>query len=221
MSLWGRIFAAGYDHIMSASETATLQTHREALIPQAAGRVLEIGGGTGANLPFYAGLETLTVTEPERPMMHRLQRRLRGRSPEALLVRAPAEDLPFEDDSFDVAVSTLVLCTVDDQPRALRELRRVLKPGGRLLFIEHVRADDERLARWQDRLNGLQTRLGHGCNCNRPTIETITAAGFDITTLERDVLRKAPPIVRPLVVGIAQTNSRPARPSASGRPFAC
>ena len=128
----------------------------------------------------------------------------------ALLLRAPAEDLPFEDNSFDVAVSTLVLCTVDDQPRALRELRRVLKPGGRLLFIEHVRADDQRLARWQDRLNGLQTRLGHGCNCNRPTIETITAAGFEITQLDRDVLRKAPPIVRPLAVGVAQTNGHPA-----------
>src|SRR5947208_467648 len=128
----------------------------------AGGRVLEIGGGTGANLPFYEGAETLTVTEPDRPMVHRLERRLQERYPEALLLRAPAEDLPFEDDSFDVAVSTLVLCTVDDQPRALRELRRVLKPAGCLLFIEHVRADDERLARWQDRLNGLQTRLGHG-----------------------------------------------------------
>jgi ubiquinone/menaquinone biosynthesis C-methylase UbiE len=210
MSVWGRMFAAGYDHIMSGPEKATLRMHRKALIPQAQGRVLEIGGGTGANLPYYDRVETLTLTEPERPMLHRLERRLREQSPAATLLRAPAEDLPFEDDSFDVAVSTLVLCTVDDQPRAIRELRRVLKPGGRLLFIEHVRADDQRLARWQDRLNGLQTRLGHGCNCNRPTIETITAAGFKITTLERDMLRKAPPIVRPLVVGIAHTNGQPA-----------
>jgi hypothetical protein len=78
------------------------------------------------------------------------------------------------------------------------------------LFIEHVRADGARVARWQDRLNGLQTRIGRGCNCNRQTIETIAAAGFEITQLERDVLRKAPPIVRPLVVGVAQTNGRPA-----------
>jgi ubiquinone/menaquinone biosynthesis C-methylase UbiE len=208
MSAWGRIFAAGYDHIMSRPENATLRTHREALIPQADGQVLEIGGGTGANLPFYKGTATITLTEPDKPMMRRLERRLRERSPGSVLLRAPAEDLPFEDDSFDVAVSTLVLCTVDDQPRALRELRRVLKPGGRLLFIEHVRADDQRLARWQDRLNGLQTRVGHGCNCNRVTIETISAAGFQIATLERDVMRKAPPIVRPLVVGIAQTNGQ-------------
>jgi ubiquinone/menaquinone biosynthesis C-methylase UbiE len=209
MSVWARMFAAGYDHMMAGPEKAALRTHREALIPQAKGQVLEIGGGTGANLPFYEGVEMLTLTEPDKPMVHRLERRRREHSPGALLLRAPAEDLPFEDDSFDVAVSTLVLCTVDDQPRALRELRRVLKPGGRLLFIEHVRADDERLARWQDRLNGLQTRFGHGCNCNRPTIETITAAGFEITQLARDVLRKAPPIVRPLVIGVAQTNGRP------------
>ena len=206
MSAWGRIFAAGYDHIMSGPEKATLRTHREALIPQANGQVLEIGGGTGANLPFYESTATITLTEPDKPMMRRLERRLRERSPGSLLLRAPAEDLPFDDDSFDVAISTLVLCTVDDQPRALRELRRVLKPGGRLLFIEHVRADDHRLAKWQDRLNGLQTRFGHGCNCNRPTIETISAAGFQITKLERDMLRKTPPILQPLVVGIAQAD---------------
>jgi ubiquinone/menaquinone biosynthesis C-methylase UbiE len=200
------MFAAGYDHIMSGPEKATLRAHREALIPQASGRVLEIGGGTGANLPFYEGVETLTLTEPERPMVRRLERRLQQGSRAANVLRAPAEDLPFEDDSFDAVVSTLVLCTVDDQPRAVRELRRVLKPGGRLMFIEHVRADDERLARWQDRLNGLQTRIGHGCNCNRPTIRTIGEAGFEITQFENDVLRKAPPIVRPLVVGIAQAD---------------
>jgi ubiquinone/menaquinone biosynthesis C-methylase UbiE len=208
MTVWGRIFAAGYDHIMSGPERATLRTHRAALIAQATGRVLEIGGGTGANLPFYAGVETLTLTEPDKPMVHRLERRLRESSPGSLLLRAPAEDLPFQDNSFDVAVSTLVLCTVDDQPRAVRELRRVLKPGGRLLFIEHVRADDQRLARWQDRLNGFQTRLSHGCNCNRPTLQTITAAGFKITKLDRDTMRKAPPIVRPLVVGIAQIDGQ-------------
>jgi SAM-dependent methyltransferase len=155
-----------------------LGKHRAALIPQATGRVLEIGGGTGANLPFYAGIETLTLTEADKPMVHRIERRLGKSCPGSLLLRAPGEDLPFEDGSFDVAVSTLVLRTVDDQPRAVRELRRMLKPGGRLLFIEHVRADDQRLARWRDRLNGFQTRHGHGCNCNRPTLQTITAAGL-------------------------------------------
>lgn len=205
MSVWGRVFAAGYDHIMAGTEKATLRPHRERLIPQAGGDVLEIGGGTGANLDLYgAAVETLTVTEPEEPMARRLERRLEGRERRPRLLQVPAEELPFDDDSFDAAVSTLVLCTVTDQERALGELRRVLRPGGRLLFIEHVRSDEPRLARWQDRLNGLQRRIGHGCNCNRPTLDAIGEAGFSVTELERDELRKAPPIVRPLVVGTAE-----------------
>jgi ubiquinone/menaquinone biosynthesis C-methylase UbiE len=203
MSLYGRIFARAYDHMISGAEKATLRAHREALVSGASGRVLEIGGGTGANLPFYNGIESLVVTEPEAPMARRLERRLAEHAVPAELVLAPAEELPFEDGSFDVAVSTLVLCTVDDQPRALGELRRVLKPGGRLLFIEHVRAEEPGLARWQDRLNGLNRIVGHGCNCNRPTVAGIRAAGFTITGLDRDEIKKAPPIGRPLVVGTA------------------
>lgn len=196
---------------MAGPEKATLRPHRERLIPQAGGDVLEIGGGTGANLDLYGTeVATLTMTEPESPMARRLERRLGARTPRPKLLQVPAEDLPFEDDSFDAAVSTLVLCTVVDQERALRELHRVLRPGGRLLFIEHVRSDEPRLARWQDRLNGLQTRIGHGCNCNRATLETIAAAGFSVTQVERDELHKAPPIVRPLVVGVAQVG-RPDR----------
>jgi ubiquinone/menaquinone biosynthesis C-methylase UbiE len=208
MSLWGKIFAAGYDRIMAGTEKATLGPRRGTLIPQASGRVLEIGGGTGANLPYYGpAVESLTITEPERPMMRRLEGKLGEHAADAAAVQAPAERLPFEDSSFDFAVSTLVLCTVEDQPRALRELHRVLRPGGRLLFIEHVRSDEPRLARWQDRLNGLQQRIGHGCNCNRTTLDAIAAAGFSIVQAEDDVLRKAPPIVRPLVVGVAQADA--------------
>jgi ubiquinone/menaquinone biosynthesis C-methylase UbiE len=205
MSLWGRLFAAGYDHVMAGPEKATLHPHRERLIPKAGGDVLEIGGGTGVNLDLYGSeVKTLTVTEPEAPMARRLERRLTERTPQPKLLEVPAEELPFEDDSFDAAVSTLVLCTVSDQDRALRELHRVLRPGGRLLFIEHVRSDEPRLARWQDRLNWLQKRIGHGCNCNRATLDAIGTVGFSVTELERDELRKAPPIVRPLVVGMAE-----------------
>ncbi len=205
MSLTDRIFAAMYDRMLAKTEKAGLAAHREALLGAATGDVLEIGGGTGANLPFYgAGVRTLTITEPAPPMVKRLQRRILARRPDAKLLRAPAEDLPFSDDSFDVAVSTLVLCTVDDQPRALRELRRVLRPGGRLLFIEHVRSDEARLARWQDRMLPLNVRVGHGCHCNRPTLDGIRGAGFDVTELSRDTLKHAPPFVRPLVVGVAE-----------------
>jgi ubiquinone/menaquinone biosynthesis C-methylase UbiE len=205
MSLWGRIFAAMYDRMLAKTEAAGLGAHREALLTAATGDVLEIGGGTGANLPFYdGGVATLTITEPEQPMVRRLHKRIEQCRPEAKLLRAPAEDLPFNDDSFDVAVSTLVLCTVDDQPRALRELRRVLRPGGRLLFIEHVRSDDPKLARWQDRMMPLNARFGHGCHCNRPTVDGIRDAGFEVTRLDRDTLKHAPPFVRPLVVGVAE-----------------
>jgi len=135
MSVWGRIFAGIYDRVMAKTELAGLGAHRESLLAEASGDVLEIGAGTGTNLLYYgSAVRTLTFTEPEKPMVRRLQRRILERRPDAKLLRAPAEDLPFEDDSFDTVVATLVLCTVDDQPRALRELRRVLRPGGRLLF---------------------------------------------------------------------------------------
>jgi ubiquinone/menaquinone biosynthesis C-methylase UbiE len=204
MSLGGRIFASCYDHFMAGMEKAGLGAHREALLGQASGRVLEIGAGTGANLPFYGeGVEELVLTEPEAPMARRLERRLLEHRPSAKVHGAPAEELPFDDGYFDFAVSTLVLCTVDDQQRALGELHRVLKPGGRLLFIEHVRSDQPRLARWQDRLNGLNKVIGQGCNCNRPTLDTLRATGFTITELEQGKLPKAPPHVRPLVIGTA------------------
>jgi ubiquinone/menaquinone biosynthesis C-methylase UbiE len=203
MSLQSRFFALTYDRQMAKVEKAGLHDRRKTLLAAAGGRVLEIGAGTGANLPFYReGVEALTLTEPERPMLRRLERKVNGHEPRPLVLRAPAEDLPLEDDSFDTAVSTLVLCGVDDQPRALRELRRVLRPGGRLLFMEHVRSDDTRLARKQDRLNGLN-RFVVGCDCNRPTLETIQAAGFEVAELEQTTLPKAPFFVRPLIVGTA------------------
>jgi ubiquinone/menaquinone biosynthesis C-methylase UbiE len=211
MSLWGRLFAAGYDTVMKGPEKTTFRRHREALLGPVSGRVLEIGGGTGANLPFYgAGVEELVITEPEEPMARRLERKLGDHAGlPARVVHAPAEALPFEDASFDYVVSTLVLCTVDDPQRALAEARRLLKPGGQLLFMEHVRSDDPKLARWQDRLQPLQYRLGHGCHCNRRTLDNVTAAGFTVADLEHDTVKKAPPIVRPLIVGSAVASLPP------------
>jgi ubiquinone/menaquinone biosynthesis C-methylase UbiE len=204
MSIWGRVFAATYDRMMARAEEGGLREHRREIVAEAEGDVLEIGGGTGANLGFYGdGVRSLTVTEPETPMAKRLERHIDERRPGTRFLRAPAEDLPFEDASFDVAVSTLVLCTVDDQPRALRELRRVLRPGGRLLFMEHVRSDDPKLARWQDRFLPINTRIGHGCHCNRPTLDGIRAAGFEVNRVENDSIPHAPPFIRPLIVGVA------------------
>jgi ubiquinone/menaquinone biosynthesis C-methylase UbiE len=170
--------------------------------------VLEIGAGTGANLPFYGeGVDAITVAEPEAPMARKLARRLREQRRGVALVQAPAEQLPFSDAQFDTVVSTLVLCTVRDLAQALSEVGRVLKPAGRLLFIEHVRSEEPGLAAWQDRLNGLNRIVAHGCNCNRSTLDAIRAAGFTITSLEQGNLAKAPPFVRPLIVGTAEAHT--------------
>ena len=107
-----------------------------------------------------------------------------------------------------------MLCTVDDQPRALRELRRVLRPGGRLLVIEHVRSDDEKLARLQDRMLPINTRIAQGCHCNRPTLDGIRKTGFEVTELEHDTLKHTPPFVRPLIVGVAEVPAQNAGRSA-------
>jgi ubiquinone/menaquinone biosynthesis C-methylase UbiE len=207
MSLRGKLFAMTYDRQMAKTEQAGLRDLRRNLIAAAGGQVLEIGGGTGANLSFYGPeVESLTITEPETPMVRRLERHVREQAPQARVLRAPAEDLPFDDGTFDVVVSTLVLCGVSDQPRALRQIRRVLRPGGRLLFIEHVRSDDARLARRQDRINWLN-RLVVCCDCNRPTLTSVQQAGFTVGQVEHGKLPKAPSFVSPLIVGSATTSS--------------
>ena len=203
MTLRTKFFALTYDRQMAKTERAGLRAFRQDLLAGAKGDVLEIGGGTGANLPCYGpAVGSLTMTEPEPPMVRRLERNVLEQAPGTKVLRAPAEDLPFDDGTFDVAVSTLVLCGVDDQPRALRELRRVLRPGGQLLFIEHVRADDPHTARLQDRMNWLN-RLVVCCDCNRPTLGSILEAGFTIAQVEHTALPKAPKFVSPTIIGVA------------------
>ena len=197
------LFAAMYDSMTRKSNDAGLRAIRHGLLAEASGSVLEIGAGTGLNLEHYNGtIDSLVLTEPEPAMIRPLQKKVRDQAPLAKVLRAPAEDLPFEDDTFDTVVASLVLCGVDDQARSLREIRRVLKPSGRLLFLEHVRSDDEALARFQDRMNWLN-RLVVFCDCNRPTLATIEASGFTVSELERSVLPKAPKFAQPMIVGTA------------------
>lgn len=204
MSLWGRIFAAGYDTFQSRMEAGFMGDLRRELLAEARGRVVEIGSGTGVNLQHYpSAIDELVCTEPEEPMARRLRTKAQSSGLNVSVVETPAEKLPFEDDSFDTAVTTLVLCTVDDPARALDEVARVLKPGGRLIFLEHVRATEPELARWQDRLHPLWVRFGHGCHCNRPTLESIDASQLRLESHRRGSIPHAPPIVRPLLTGVA------------------
>ncbi len=206
---WGRMFSAFYDRAFAATEEAGLREMRAELLRQARGRVLELGSGTGLNLELYPreGLDCLTLTEPDPHMIKQLRKRVGEIGCAADLVETGAEDLPFDDDSYDTVVVTLVLCTVPDQPAALKEIARVLKPGGQLLFLEHVRANQPGLAQWQDRLETPWRFLGDGCHCNRDTVAGIRAAGFQVAEIERDELPKAPPIVRPLVKGSARISA--------------
>jgi ubiquinone/menaquinone biosynthesis C-methylase UbiE len=203
MSLRWTILAPIYDTMARKAEEEGLGTMREDLLSGADGRVLEIGGGTGANLRYYREPDALIVTEPEPAMLRRLRDKVREHASQAEVVQAPAEDLPFEDASFDTVVSTLVLCGAD-QEQSLREIRRVLRPGGRLLFLEHVRSDDPAFARFQDRMNWLN-RFVVGCECNRQTLSAIEGAGFTVSQVEETQFPKAPKFARPLIIGTAVT----------------
>jgi SAM-dependent methyltransferase len=202
-----RFFAAVWDRMIAGSEKAGLAEMREQTVRQARGRTLELGAGTGANLAYYTDDVTeLVLSEPDPHMAKRLRRKLEEAPPAAgsvEVVEAPAEALPFGDASFDSIVATLVLCTVPDPALVAERLVALLRPGGALLYLEHVRDPEEgRLARWQDRLERPWGWVGAGCHPNRPTEPTLRAAGFDTeSTLER--FPKGVPIVRPLVRGKA------------------
>jgi ubiquinone/menaquinone biosynthesis C-methylase UbiE len=177
------IFAALYDPIGASMERRWMGGRRRRLLAGARGAVLEIGGGTGANLAHYRDVDRVTIAEPDPFMRSRIGPKLEDARVPVEVSAAGAEALPFPDGSFDTVVSTLVLCTVPDQAAALDEVRRVLRPGGRLLFIEHVRAAGP-MARWQDRLEPLWRRLFGDCHPNRDTIAAIEEAGFEIETFE-------------------------------------
>ena len=201
---WGRAFSSLYDRLMRKSEKAGLREMRRGMLAAAAGRTIEIGSGTGANIGLYPDAVTeLVLAEPDPHMIRRLRPRVRRAGHGAEVVEAPAERLPFEDSSFDTAVYTLVLCTVPDPAAALAETARVLRPGGRLLFVEHVRSKDPGMARWQDRLHGPWKFFADGCHCNRDTLAALEAAGFTLEGAAEDELPEAPPLIRPLVRGSA------------------
>jgi ubiquinone/menaquinone biosynthesis C-methylase UbiE len=201
--MWPRVFAAIYNPSLWIGERAGMRRHRHELLTQARGRTLEIGSGTGLNLGHYLDdLDNLVLAEPNPSMRKRLETAVRRSEHKAQVIDARAEQLPFDDASIDTVVSTLVLCTVDAPDLALQEIRRVLRPDGQLLFIEHVRSSSPLLARWQDRLARPWQRFAEGCRCNRATIELMDACGFRVEARPA-TWRTMPPIVRPLAIGRA------------------
>src|SRR5574341_128480 len=178
-------FAAYWDR-MTRMESRGLQKLRDHTVAGLGGRVLEIGAGTGANFRRYPDTVTdLVATEPDPHMLERARRHATELGRPIQLHLAPAEELPFEDDSFDAVVSVLVLCSVTDLPKALSEIKRVLKPGGQLRFIEHVRFDGALGGAYQDLLAPVWRWLGAGCNPNRRTADAIADAGFTIESSRR------------------------------------
>ena len=210
---WARVFAAMYDPFLWIGERAGMRRHRHDLVTRARGRTLEIGSGTGLNLLHYPDeLDSLVLAEPDPSMRKRLDNAVRRSERNAQVIDAAAERLPFGDATIDTVVSTLVLCTVDAPDLALREIERVLRPDGQLLFIEHVRSDSPLLARWQDRLARPWRRFAEGCRCNRATLELIDACGFGLDAHPAK-WRAMPPIIPPLVVGRATSaHDQPSRP---------
>ncbi len=202
---WGRAFSALYDRGLKATEEAGLrEMRREAAIrgERADDRYRRRHGGQ-PRVCSRAAVTELVLAEPDPHMLQAAAAQTGASRAGRPVVQAPAEQLPFEDDSFDTAVFTLVLCTVPDPRAALAEAARVLKPGGRLLFIEHVRAEDPGLARWQDRLERPWRFLGDGCHCNRDTVATIEASPFELERVERGSCPRRRRSSEPLVRGVA------------------
>lgn len=200
---WGRVFSAVYDPLLRGTEEAGLRDRRREVLSGARGRTIDIGAGTGANLGLFPAEADVVMAEPDPHMTKRLRQKLAESGSKVELVEAGAEELPFEDSSFDTAVFTLVLCTVPDPSAALAEAARVLRPGGQLLFVEHVRAESPSVAHWQDRLETPWKYFADGCHCNRDTVANIEASPLTLDSVERGELPKSPPITKPLAWGRA------------------
>jgi ubiquinone/menaquinone biosynthesis C-methylase UbiE len=202
-----RLFARWYPTVIGWSENAGQREVRARVFGDAHGRTLEIGAGAGHNLAHYSSAVTeLVVTEPSRQMLDHLRTRLSEAPPPVgrwQLVRTGAERLPFDDDSFDTVSAAFVHCTIPDPATALREIARVLRPGGQYLFLEHVRSADRWLGRFQDVVELPHTLVAAGCHPNRPTERLLAESPLTVRRLEHGRMPRASPTVRPTIYGAA------------------
>ena len=196
-----------YDRFMAKTEEVCLKEWRHALLKQVSGEVLEIGAGTGANIKFYSDdISKLVLSEPDKHMRKLLKKQVDyHRLKYASVTGGTAEQIESDDESFDYVVTTLVCCSVTNLKTCLSEIRRVLRPGGGLVFLEHIAATDgTSRRRWQNRINPIWKTFMGNCHLNRETEQAIVTEGFEIIQIERESMRKAPPIVRPTIRGIAK-----------------
>lgn len=181
---------------------------RQKIVPLAEGRVLEVGMGSGLNLPFYNKdkVDFVWGLEPSEGMRRKAAKNLAQSDIKVEWLDLPGEEIPLDDNSADTILLTYTLCTISDWRTALQHMRRVLKPSGRLMFCEHGYAPDLSVQTWQDRINPYWKRLFGGCHINRPIPDYLEQAGFKITDIESDYLRKTPKIVAYNYRGIARQN---------------
>ena len=187
--------------------TKPIRRQRQKVVPMAEGRVLEVGIGSGLNFPFYNAdrVDVVIGLDPAPEMLTRARRNAEGLPFPVEWLGLEGENIPLEDNSVDTVVLTYTLCTIPDALAALGQMRRVLKPGGRLVFCEHGRAPDAKVARRQNRLNPIWRRLAGGCNLNRDTINLLQTGGFRIETQECMYLPGTPRFAGYNVWGTAQT----------------
>ena len=194
-----------YDRFMRDMERACGDAWRKELVTELRGHVLEIGAGTGRNLEHYRELDRLVLAEPDPHMRRRLAQKVAQTSVARAveLVSWSAEHLEAESSSFDAVVCTLVLCSVRDVKQSLEEIRRVLRPEGKLVFLEHVAAEDASRLAWQRRTEPVWKLVAGNCHLCRETARSIEDAGFRFERISRESARKALPIVRPTIRGVA------------------
>ena len=190
-----------------AMASPALRKPRERTLAPACGRILEIGFGTGRNLPHYpSSVERIEAIDPDLDMDRLSLPRIRHARIAVDFHHLDAEHLPFEEGSFDTVVSTMTLCSIPDVAHALREVRRVLKPGGQFLFLEHGRAPDAGVARWQERVNRYWMPLAGGCHVNRPIRRLVEDSGLEPEQVQTYYMKKTPQFVGYMTEGVARKN---------------
>ncbi len=190
----GEWMARVYDPLIGPLDPMGVRKWRKWVVSAAHGDVLELGVGTGLNLPYYPAVQSLAAIDPDRASLRRARPRAGAKGTVTRLLQATAEDLPFGNESFDAVLGTLVFCTIAEPARALRETRRVLKEGGTVRMVEHVRVDNRWFSGVQDRLTPAWMRVAGGCHLNRDTLALVEQAGFQVRAVHR--------LFRGLVIGI-------------------